>query len=92
MQNAFVRIFLRQMHLYKQIVDDLFLRTVEGLAGSVHRQDDVFRDGQIRQQIETLENNADIMTAVPVSILLRQIVAVVQHLSLCGIGKPGNQR
>ncbi len=91
-QDAFVGVFLRQMHLLEQIVDDFFLRLVEGLAGSVHRKNDVFSDGKVRQQIETLENHSDVVAAVAVTVLLGQVVSVVEDFSLRRVGQSRNQR
>ena len=72
------------MHLFEQFFDDCFLRLVERFAGRVHRQDDVLRDRKVRQQVEALEDHADVMAAETVAVSFRQVGAIDQHHAFRG--------
>ncbi len=50
------------------------VRPVESLAARVHREHDILKHGEAGQQIETLEDHADVAAAVAVPVHLRQIV------------------
>ena len=79
------------MHLFEQFFDDCFLRLVERFAGRVHRQDDVLRHRKVRQQVEALEDHADVMAAKTVSVSFRQVGAVDQHHPFRGIRQSRDQ-
>ena len=80
------------MHLLEQIECNVALRPVESLAARVHREHDILKHGEAGQQIETLEDHADVAAAVAVPVHLRQIVPLEQHLAAGGCGQSADER
>ena len=66
----------------------IVLRLVERFAGRVHRQDDVLRDRKVRQQVEVLEDHADVVAAETVAVAFRQVGAIDQTMPSVGVASP----